>query len=171
MTPTTQADPARANPPEPRRRFLGRLAGILGALAAVELGWVASIFIRPRARRRAREGADLIVAGPVAAFAPGSVTAFPEGKFYLSRLSGGGFLALHRRCTHLGCTLPWNADQQRFVCPCHASAFDPSGDVLSPPAARPLDLFPVRIENGIVKVDVRQPVERAAVVPEQEKHP
>ena len=39
-------------------------------------------------------------------------------------LEDGGFLALHRQCTHLGCTVPWVPARQAFVCPCHASAFD-----------------------------------------------
>ena len=46
------------------------------------------------------------------------------------------------------------------MCPCHASSFDITGDVLSPPAPRPLDIFPVRIENDIVKVDIRKATKR-----------
>jgi cytochrome b6-f complex iron-sulfur subunit len=88
------------------------------------------------------------------------VTAFPEGRFYLARLADGGFLALHRECTHLGCTVPWIAEEDRFVCPCHASSFDLTGNVLSPPAPRPLDIFPVRIENDIVKVDLTRTIKR-----------
>jgi hypothetical protein len=42
--------------------------------------------------------------------------------------------------------------------PARASAFDLRGDVLAPLAPRPLDLFAVRIENGIVKVDVSAPI-------------
>jgi cytochrome b6-f complex iron-sulfur subunit len=67
---------------------------------------------------------------------------------------------MSRECTHLGCTVPWIADEGRFVCPCHASAYDINGDVVSPPAPRPLDLYEVRIENGIVKVDISRPVRR-----------
>ena len=48
--------------------------------------------------------------------------------------------------------VPWEAPQNQFVCPCHASAFDARGDVLNPPAPRALDLFPVIIEAGLVKV-------------------
>jgi cytochrome b6-f complex iron-sulfur subunit len=101
-------------------------------------------------------------AGPVEQFEPGSVTAFPAGRFYLSRLTDGGFLAVSRECTHLGCTVPWIEDEGRFVCPCHASAYDIRGDVLSPPAPRALDLHPVRIENGIVKVDTGRTLKRRA---------
>ncbi len=90
------------------------------------------------------------------------MTAFPAGKFYLVRLADGGFLALSRQCTHLGCSVPWDEAAGRFACPCHASVFDLRGDVLAPPAPRPLDLFAVRIENGIVKVDVSAPIRRSA---------
>ncbi len=147
---------------EPSRRgFLGKAWLLLGGVALAEAAWVASEFLRPR--RRPKVGGDdgaLIVAGPVDRFEKGSVTAFQEGRFYLARLADGGFLALSRECTHLGCTVPWVAEEDRFVCPCHASSFDITGEVLSPPAPRALDLFPVRIENDIVKVDISGPVTR-----------
>jgi cytochrome b6-f complex iron-sulfur subunit len=141
-----------------RRRFLAVLAGALGLVALAEITWIALAFMRPR--KRDRGAAGMVVAGPVDRFAPGSVTAFPKGRFYLARLEDGGFLALDRTCTHLGCAVPWVASQKRFVCPCHASAFDIRGDVLSPPAPRALDLLPVRIENGIVKVETGRPLRR-----------
>jgi cytochrome b6-f complex iron-sulfur subunit len=145
-----------------RRSFLSRILRALGGLAVLEAGWIAASFVGSRRRRASTgEGAGVQVAGPVERFEPGSVTAFREGHFYLARLGDGGFLALHRKCTHLGCTVPWIPDEQRFACPCHASAFDIRGDVLNAPAPRPLDLFPVRIENGIVKVDTTEPIRRA----------
>ena len=67
---------------------------------------------------------------------------------------------MSRECTHLGCAVPWIRDEGRFVCPCHASAYDMRGDVMSPPAPRALDLHPVRIENGIVKVDTGSTLRR-----------
>ena len=153
---------------EPRRNFLSRIAALLGGLAVFEAGWIGATFLGPRRSRASLdEGPGVQVAGPVERFEPGSVTAFREGHFYLTRLQDGGFLALHRKCTHLGCTVPWVADEQRFTCPCHASAFDMRGDVLSAPAARALELFPVRIENGIVKVDISKPVRRASFEPHQ----
>jgi len=153
---------------ESRRSFLSRIAALLGGLAVFEAGWITTSFLGPRRRRAAlQEGPGFQVAGPVERFEPGSVTAFREGHFYLARLQDGGFLALHRKCTHLGCTVPWVADEQRFTCPCHASAFDIRGDVLSAPAARALELFPVRIENGIVKVDTSKSVRRASFEPHQ----
>jgi len=138
-----------------RRSFLQRVWLVLGGVAAGEYVAIAFDFLRPRRLVRG-EGAGVVVAGPVARFAPESVTAFPAGRFYLARLADGGFVALSRVCTHLGCTVPWDAAAKRFVCPCHASSFAISGAVLSPPAPRGLDRYPVRIENGIVKVDTSE---------------
>ena len=142
-----------------RRSFLWKLWLGLGGVALLQYAGLFADFLWPRKPVADDEG-DVIVAGPLEMFAPGSVTAFPKGKFYLSRLENGGFLAMSRQCTHLGCTVPWDADQGRFVCPCHASEYDARGDVLNPPAPRALDTFPVRIENGIVKVDVGEPRRR-----------
>jgi cytochrome b6-f complex iron-sulfur subunit len=174
MMARSETHPTRspAEAPEPaRRRFLARLWWGLGGVAALELAWIGGSFLRPRARRG--ETADVpgvIVAGPVDSFAPGSVTPFPAGRFYLARLENGGFLALDRRCTHLGCTVPWLAGEGRFACPCHASTFTITGEVSGPPAPRPLDTYPVRIENGVVKVDVTRSIRRTAHHPDQVVH-
>ncbi|UCD24337.1 MAG: ubiquinol-cytochrome c reductase iron-sulfur subunit [Gemmatimonadota bacterium] len=162
------AEPAREVPavepeaPESqgsRRSFLGKLWIGIAGLAVVELVWIVVDFLRPRAAAQESDS-NILVAGPVERFEPSSVTAFQEGRIYLSRLEDGGFLALSRSCTHLGCTVPWNDDESRFVCPCHASAYDEKGVVLNPPAPRPLDFYAVRIENGIVKVDLSKPLKR-----------
>jgi cytochrome b6-f complex iron-sulfur subunit len=142
-----------------RRSFLFRAWLFLCLVALAEFIWVAVTFLRPK-KQTAAKAAEIITAGPVESFQPGSVTAFPRGKFYLARLEDGGFLALSRECTHLGCTVPWVAEENRFVCPCHASIFDIRGVVVSPPAPRPLDTYPVTIENNVVKVDVSEAVER-----------
>ena len=156
----------------PRRGFLRKVWLGLGALATLQLGWIGFDFLRPRKRRReAAAGGGVYVAGPIERFEPGSVTAFPEGHFYLSRLDDGGFLALGRTCTHLGCTVPWVDKDRRFACPCHASVFDITGEVLSPPAERALDMFAVRIENGIVKVDLGTTIRRRTFEPDQVVRP
>jgi cytochrome b6-f complex iron-sulfur subunit len=144
-----------------RRSLLTRIWIGLGGLAIAEWLWLTTDFLRPRAKREEDDTNSVIVAGPVDRFEKGTVTPFQLGKFYLVRLEDGGFLALSRKCTHLGCTLPWIDEQQRFVCPCHSSAFDIAGNVMSPPATRALDLFAVRIENKIVKIDISRAVKRS----------
>lgn len=136
----------------PRRSFLKLAAwGTLGAVTAAELGYAGFRFIAPR--KAEGEFGGVFVVGAVEDFPPGSVTPFLEGRFFLVRLMDGGFLALYRACTHLGCAVPWDAEKGRFVCPCHGSEFEPDGAVLNPPAPRPLDLFAITIDAGQVSVN------------------
>lgn len=158
--PKVDTKPAEPRAPA-RRSFLRTLWIGLGIVALAEAVVLAVAFLRPW---KPKPGADafggVITAGSVDQFEAGSVTAFRRGQFYLVRLEDGGFLALSRKCTHLGCTVNWQADQQRFVCPCHASVFDDTGSVLTAPAPRPLDLFEIRIENRTIKVDTEKPIRR-----------
>lgn len=141
--------------PSPRRKFLGWLWACLGLAAVAEICWIGMSFLLfRRERSAASKTARLVVAGPVDRFQPETVTAIPEGGVYLARLASGGFLALSRTCTHLGCSINWDEKTGRFACPCHGSTFDLTGAVLTPPAPRPLDIYPVRIEDGVVKIDV-----------------
>lgn len=41
-------------------------------------------------------------------------------------------------CTHLGCVVPWNPSENRFICPCHGSQYNDEGKVVRGPA--PLSL-------------------------------
>ena len=143
-----------------RRDYLKTAWKVLGLVAAAEFATALVAFLWPRAKREGDQRTAVIEAGPVAEFTPASVTAFPKGRFYLVRLADGGFLALSSRCSHLGCSVPWNEKTQTLPRPCHASVFDMTGNVQDPPAPRALDLFPVRIEAGVVKVDTRDRVQR-----------
>lgn len=46
--------------------------------------------------------------------------------------------AINSVCTHLGCVVPWNASENKFICPCHGSQYDATGKVVRGPA--PLSL-------------------------------
>jgi len=165
-----EATPAMENAPvEPgRRRFFGWLWAMIGLAAVAEFCWVGVSFLLARKARSAKAaGARIVTAGAVDAFSPDTVTAIPSGQFFLARLPDGGFLALSRTCTHLGCSIHWDAEKSRFQCPCHGSSFNLAGEVVSAPAPRPLDCYPVRIENGLVKVDVAAPRRRDRFEPDQ----
>ena len=155
-----------------RRSFLNIFWLSLGGVALAEFVAVVFAFLRPKKLKVPGENPDSIVtAGAVEGFAPNSVTAFVKGKFYLARLEDGGFLALSRTCTHLGCSVPWVEKEMKFACPCHGSAFDISGNVIDAPAPRALDIYPISIENNIIKVDTRAPTKRSAFRVDQVTYP
>ena len=161
----TQAKPTR-------RSVLNILWLILGGVALAEFVAVLFAYLRPRKSKAGAENADsIITAGAVERFTPNSVTAFVRGKFYLARLADGGFLALSRTCTHLGCTIPWIEKEMKFACPCHGSSFDITGNVIDAPAPRGLNIYPITIENNIIKVDARKPIKRHAFRVEQVTYP
>jgi nitrite reductase/ring-hydroxylating ferredoxin subunit len=137
-----------------RRGFFDMAWKGLGILVGLEtLGMITAYFFSGK-NKNTGAPRQLLEAGPVDSFGLNSVSAFMGGRFYLARQQDGGFIALSLRCTHLGCSVSWEADKNRFICPCHSSAFDISGEVLNPPAARALSYYPVLIENGLVKVDI-----------------
>jgi nitrite reductase/ring-hydroxylating ferredoxin subunit len=37
-------------------------------------------------------------------------------------------------CTHLGCVVPWNSAENKFICPCHGSQYNNQGKVVRGPA-------------------------------------
>ncbi len=148
-----------------RRNFLKMGMGALSAVALLEVGGISLMFMQPRSLEG--EFGGMMAAGTVNSFVNGTVTEFPNGRFYLIRSYDGGFLAVYRRCTHLGCTVNWEPDQNRFFCPCHASSFDLHGDVENPPAPRALDTFPVQLTDGQIIVDTSQINSRDTFSPEQ----
>lgn len=79
-----------------------------------------------------------------------------SGKEVLVARAGGRFSALGILCTHSGCRLAGGKIRDGQIrCPCHGSAFDPvTGKVLRGPAERPLPVYPVKVENGQIWVDV-----------------
>jgi cytochrome b6-f complex iron-sulfur subunit len=148
-----------------RRDILKTSWAVLGGLAALELGALSTTYMQPRLADG--EFGGLITIGSTEDFPPGSVTHIANGRFYLSRMEDGGFLALYQSCTHLSCTVPWEQSANQFVCPCHSSSFNVEGDVLNSPAPRPLDIFAIQIEDGFVKVDTSRPIERDHFDPTQ----
>jgi cytochrome b6-f complex iron-sulfur subunit len=79
------------------------------------------------------------------------------------------FIALSSVCPHLGCQVHWEANRQRFFCPCHNGAFDPQGrPTAGPPAAggQVLTRFPLKVEDRLLYIQV--PLESVATRPAEE---
>ncbi|NLA34717.1 MAG: ubiquinol-cytochrome c reductase iron-sulfur subunit [Actinobacteria bacterium] len=69
----------------------------------------------------------------------------------LVRLSEDELVAFSQKCTHLGCVVYFEADEDRWHCPCHEGNFDVrSGAVLSGPPTRPLGRIDVEVRGDAV---------------------
>lgn len=165
----TTAPQVDTGQPISRRDALKTIWAALGGMVALEVSGLALAYMQPRLAQG--EFGSVISAGVVDDFPPNSVTHIKNGRFYLVRLADGGFLAVYQRCTHLGCTVPWDQEQGMFVCPCHNSQFSPDGQVLNPPAPRPLDLFPITIIDSHIEVNTGAPLAREAADPAQVVYP
>ncbi|MBQ7774730.1 MAG: FAD-dependent oxidoreductase [Lachnospiraceae bacterium] len=51
-------------------------------------------------------------------------------------LTRGMLLRKTPRCSHMGCELVWNPDEESWDCPCHGSRFERDGQLLDNPAKR-----------------------------------
>ncbi|BAZ70337.1 MAG: Rieske (2Fe-2S) protein [Pelatocladus maniniholoensis HA4357-MV3] len=61
-------------------------------------------------------------------------------------------IAVNPTCTHKGCIVGWNKDQNAFVCPCHGSKYAIDGKVINGPADKPLATYTAKVEGNEVLV-------------------
>jgi cytochrome b6-f complex iron-sulfur subunit len=84
--------------------------------------------------------------------APGSAINFKDSgsPAVLIHLESGDFVAYSAVCTHQQCQVAYRNGQ--LACPCHGSVFDPAnnGQIVSPPANRPLPQIPIEVRGGEV---------------------
>jgi cytochrome b6-f complex iron-sulfur subunit len=55
-------------------------------------------------------------------------------------------------CTHLGCVVPWNKAENKYMCPCHGSQYDTTGKVIRGPAPLSLALAHANVDEASNKV-------------------
>lgn len=70
------------------------------------------------------------------------------------------FIALSSTCPHLGCQVRWEAQNDRFFCPCHNGVFDPNGvGIGGPPgeAGQTLPRYELKVEGGMLHIAVPPP--------------
>jgi 3-phenylpropionate/trans-cinnamate dioxygenase ferredoxin subunit len=102
----------------------------------------------------------LIEVAPVEELPPGSVKIVHVGAVAVGVYNlDGEFYALEDRCSHDDGPLAegdFDPETGVAICPRHGANFDiRTGRALTLPAYEPVDTFPVTVEDGVVKVDVR----------------
>lgn len=67
------------------------------------------------------------------------------------------FVALSSTCPHLGCRVHWEAQNDRYFCPCHNGVFDANGvGTGGPPAEAKQNLahYPLKVMKGLLYIQV-----------------
>ena len=157
-------DDKKTTPEEERRKFLSTsskalmaagLAGGYGAFAAV-----AGRFLYPAAPTEKR----WVFVAEEAGMEVGDSLLFrgPSGEEVNVTRQGRGsgaedFIALSSICPHLGCRVHWEAQNERYFCPCHNGTFDPQGHGTGGPpgdAGQSLPRYDLKVENGMLFMSV-----------------
>lgn len=164
----------------PRRGFLsGALAVLFGGLVTVlPVGIGGAFFLDPLLRKKKGAGGDakiddegfIILPTAIESKLPEDGTPqlfkvvadlqdawnkFPDteiGSVFLRREQDGKVSCFNSQCPHLGCTVNYKADQQKYVCPCHDSAFSLDGQRSNEIPPRNLDSLEVKNKGGVLWV-------------------
>ncbi len=149
--------------PPARRSFLSHiimglgLAGGYGAFATM-----AGRFLYPLKTKKP----PLKFVAEISNFSKGESMLYrtPSGQtITITRMGESGdvtdFIALSSVCPHLGCQVHWEANNNRFFCPCHNGAFDATGKAIAGPpkgANQSLPKFHLKIEKELLFIEFQE---------------
>lgn len=131
----------------PRRRFLRRLALLVGASAITDVAL-------PACARRDREPRSGV---------PVALVELPLGKRVVVAMkdlpveivrTATGATARTLVCTHRGCPVIWKEELAVYHCPCHDGRFDADGRPIAGPPNRPLRTLAVSLDGGFAWVEI-----------------
>jgi Rieske Fe-S protein len=77
---------------------------------------------------------------------------YGDDAVYVVRLGRDSFRVFDAACPHVGCRLQFDSGTNRYLCPCHSSAFARDGRRLSGPALRDMVSATFEIDGGEVIV-------------------
>jgi menaquinol-cytochrome c reductase iron-sulfur subunit len=145
-----------------RRQFLTRISIVLSSIGAALVAIPSIAFLlglrkTPQVWRTVGKLSDFKIGSTVnVSFQDSSplswsgVTA--QTAAWLRRTSDQQFVAFSMNCTHLGCPVRWLSEANLFMCPCHGGVFYADGQVASGPPPKPLNQYPVRVDNDEVQI-------------------
>ena len=161
---TSGSDVLNESLPTERRSFLVKLSSaVMGFGLTVGygmFGWLIGRFLYPSGE----SSSSWQFLADLASFPVGKSMTYkaPAGqKVVVTRLAENNapedFIALSSVCPHLGCAVHWEANNDRFFCPCHNGAFSSTGDPLyGPPAdaGQTLSRYPLKVDGGLLFIEV-----------------
>lgn len=128
-----------------RRRFINLfLGGSFFATIAAFLYPVIRYVLPPKQTEAVQKK---VAAAKVGDVPPNAAKIFKFGSSpaILINTQEGNLLAFSAVCTHLTCTVTYEADTGTLYCPCHNGRFDMAGNVISGPPPRPIEAYSVEV--------------------------
>lgn len=151
-----------------RRKFMIAGAGTLGACVAGISAAPAVAFLTHPLRTPTTSGSDAFLpVGKLAQFTgavPVKVDLYSDKIDAWNRVVDvkigsawvwkreGELVAMSTVCPHLGCAIDYDAENQKFLCPCHDSYFSLDGAVETGPSPRGMDSLEVQTEGDLVAI-------------------
>lgn len=162
------AEGERRDEDESRRKFMLAGAGVLGAcVAGVTAVPALSLLTHPLSTPTTSGSDAFITAGKLAQFQgslPVKVDLYADkvdawnrvvqvkiGSAWVMKREGE-LRAMSTVCPHLGCAIDYDAENGKFICPCHDSFFSLDGAVETGPSPRGMDALEVQTEGDLVAI-------------------
>jgi Rieske Fe-S protein len=128
-----------------RRNFVTAFLGAAASALAVSVLYPVVRFLSPP--RIPEATGDRVLAGKVSDLARDKWKIFPFGSEpgILVEAADGRLVAFSAACTHLGCTVQFDASSKRIWCACHNGWYDLEGKNVAGPPPRPLTSYKVQV--------------------------
>lgn len=135
-----------------RRRFIDFFLGGASLGAFLSLLYPVIRYLTPPLQKE--EEVQRVVAGRVGELTPNSAKIFRFGSSpaLLLLTADGAYKAFSAVCTHLTCTVGFDATRGTILCPCHNGRFDLNGEVISGPPPKPLETLRVDVSGEEILV-------------------
>lgn len=140
----------------PRRTFIHIGLGVIGAGYAAAIGYPIYQYLATPAERAMQESTETQTTLEGAEqLPPSSAMMFKFGSkpAMLIHHANGNWVAFGAVCTHLGCTVKYETDQNRIFCACHGGTYDPyTGVNIAGPPPKPLTQYKVEVKDGTIVI-------------------
>jgi Rieske Fe-S protein len=140
---------------EERRGFIQWVLG--GGVAASLASFLYPVFRFVMPPEIPEAPVNEVNAGKASSFIPdsGKIVKFGTKPVILIHTKDDQWRAFSAICTHLNCTVQFQAGKDKIWCACHNALYDLNGAVVSGPPPRPLDVFDVRLKGDDVVIGRR----------------
>lgn len=137
-----------------RRTFLQRLLNGFGIAAIAPVAYATAVYLYPPLAGRKTRAAQFTTDAPEKLFHGKNYATIKLGDkdAILFKKPDNTFEAMSLQCTHAGCTLLWQEQDNQFHCRCHGGIFRRDGSVAAAPPTQPLEHLTVRYSDGTVTV-------------------